>query len=224
MHRDRNNNVARVCVCAKIIIFFFLACSTGLTLQAKMPAQKISHKTADQGLISSDRRDRLEAIETIRGRSEMVAPEKIRAARDAERDPLLRHHLNQAMAESGVNGVDADLIQSLKNDSNAMVRQGAAQSLGNYVQNPNVIQALSDGLEKDGDLAVRCACALSLGNARGIKAQAALEKSMGDADADLRRQIAYSLKRQKSARSIALLKKMQNDADESVRLMAGAKQ
>ena len=50
----------------------------------------------------------------------------------------------------------------------------------------------------------------------------ALEKAMGDPDADLRRQIAFSLKRANTPRAIVLLKKLQSDTDASVRIMAGA--
>ncbi|MCG3205659.1 MAG: hypothetical protein KCHDKBKB_02381 [Elusimicrobia bacterium] len=122
--------------------------------------------------------------------------------------------------------VETILIAALQSDPSSVVRQGAAQSLGNYSQNSVVVRALAKALHEDPEKSVRCACALSLGLSPTFKAIRALENAVDDPDPDLRRQIAFSLKRHRvganKLKAEALLKKLGKDSDLSVRLMAGA--
>lgn len=143
-------------------------------------------------------------------------------------NPVLdRLHKNQDSTRKHLGDVEKNLIAALQSDPDAMVRQGAAQSLGNYVQNPLVVRALAGALDSEKEKSVRYACALSLGLSPTFKAITALEKASTDPDADLRRQIAYSLQRHKvganKVKATALLKKLSKDADSSVRIAAGGR-
>lgn len=137
---------------------------------------------------------------------------------------LDRWNANRDLAKREVSGVEATLIASL-NDPEPMVRQGAAQELGKYAQNPAVVHALSDTLLNEKAPAVRYACALSLGLSPTFRAIRALEKVAADPDANLRRQVAYSLqlhrKGQNKRKAEELLKKLRRDSDASVRTAAG---
>lgn len=142
-------------------------------------------------------------------------------------DALFRWKKNRELAVKKTLDTENTLIAALQNDSSAIVRQGAAQQLGNYGQNRFAVRALADGLLNDADKSVRYACALSLGISPTFKAITALERAMNDPDPDLRRQIAFSLNRHakgpNAVRAGILLKKMRRDADSSVREMAGGK-
>jgi len=131
------------------------------------------------------------------------------------------------LVKNHASDLEKTLIQTLQTDPDAVVRQGAAQSLGNYSQNPLVVRALADALRDDKEKSVRYACALGLGLSPTFKAIRALESASTDPDADLRRQIAFSLQRHRvganKKKAESLLKQLQKDSDESVRLMAGAK-
>jgi HEAT repeat protein len=115
-----------------------------------------------------------------------------------------------------------ELVASLQNDKDPMVRQGAAQMLGNYVYNLDAVKSLVRALEKDSDAGVRYACALSLALSKTSEAFQALEKAAKDTDPNLRRQVAFSLHRHPAKKAQKILKQMQKDSDESVRMMAGA--
>lgn len=151
----------------------------------------------------------------------------INAGAKRTNEALDRWQKNREM--SAINAPDAErnLMDSLMSDSSPIVRQGAAQQLGNYSQNPLVVRALAYALRNDLEKSVRYACALSLGLSRTFKAITALERALNDSDPDLRRQIAFSLKRHRigagKVRANLLLKKLQKDSDPSVREMAGEK-
>ena len=221
---QRNSDHQRLSIYARAwtrtlgIILFGLACSTALIFggtQVKKPSPI-------EQLKSPLAADRLEAVEMIQANNIPVPQEKIRAALSVEKDPLVRHRLNQILAENSVSGVEKDIIESLKKDPSPIVRQGAAQTLGNYVQTPAVVRALSNALREDSEKSVRYACALSLGLSDSFLSITALEKASRDPDPDLRRQVAFSLKRHTSYKAKQLLKKLKKDSDSSVRLMAGA--
>jgi HEAT repeat protein len=114
----------------------------------------------------------------------------------------------------------ADLVASLQTDEAALVRQGAAQILGNYVGSPIVLRALTDALDKETDPAVRYACALSLTLSTEKTAFRVMEALTRDNDPNIRRQIAYGLTRNRSQQAKALLKKLERDRDPGVRRMA----
>ncbi len=132
---------------------------------------------------------------------------------------------NREAARKHTRDVDVQLIRDLESNSAEMVRQGAAQQLGNYVQNPAVVRALATALETDSAKSVRCACALSLAIAPTFRSITAYERVLSDPDPDLRRQVAFGLQRHLAGpnkfKAAALLKKLENDQDESVRRMAG---
>lgn len=146
----------------------------------------------------------------------------------SKENPTLKHiRNNQEFAHKNPTEAEFKLIETLETNSDPIVRQSAAQLLGNHCQNLTVVSVLANALQKDSDKAVRCACALSLGLSPTFRAITALERSSDDRDPDLRRQIAFSLKRHRvganKIRAESLLKKMQKDDDVSVRMMAGAK-
>lgn len=137
---------------------------------------------------------------------------------------LERWKSNRELALKNASEIEKTLLGSLQNDLSPVVRQGAAQQLGNYSQNPLVVRGLADALENDTDKAVRYASALSLGLSPTFKALRALEKASVDPDPALRRQIAFSLKRHRIGanriKAQQLLKKLLADSDVSVREMA----
>lgn len=226
---------ARACVRELSRAYFLLGLvrSTGLiAMLALLPlssfsADKSAKKTTTekpfrQAMQEASPAARLEAIKAYRAKRSGVTRDEFKAMRDGEKNGLVRMRLNQTMAETGLSDGGKLLIESLRSDADPMVRQGAAQSLGNFVQEPIVVTALAEALEKDSEAPVRYACALSLGLSKTPVAFAALEKAAVSTDPDLRRQVAFSLKRQDSKKADAILKKMRNDKDASVRMMAGA--
>lgn len=152
-------------------------------------------------------------------KKERTLPE-MRAEKNSEKNGLKRHHLIRELAKTKISGIELDLIGALENDPEAVVRQGAAQGLGNYVQNPAVLKALADHLKKENEPAVRYACVLSIGLSNSFKAMNVLENFSDDADPNMRRQVAVMLKRQNNIRSKILLRKLKKDQDPSVRQMA----
>lgn len=140
---------------------------------------------------------------------------------------LKRLRQNQDLAKQKPSEAEVSLMTTLQFDTDPMIRQGAAQMLGNFSQNPAVVRVLANALRDDKEKAVRYACALSLGLSPTFKAISALEKAAEDPDADLRRQVAFSLQRHRTGRNKVkaeqILKQLQRDNDASVREMAGAK-
>lgn len=211
-------------------IDLFLAYSTGLIAFLLLvcfqspPVLLAAEKTKSPAasLNSPKLSDRLDAVEKMKSKQSNVSPEQIRLSRTTEESGLVRHRLNQALVGKLLSGVELDLIDSLKNDPDPVVRQGAAQSLGNYVQNSLVIRALSDQLKTETEKSVRYACVLSIGLSSSFLSMKALEKASVDSDPNMRRQVAFILKRHTGFKPEQLLKKLQRDVDLSVRQMAGA--
>lgn len=149
-----------------------------------------------------------------------LTKEEILSKRTTEQKGLARHRLNRELVASGLSEGGLELISSLQSDSDPVVRQGAAQALGNYTQNRVVVRALSDALKTETVPAVRYALALSISLSKSFLSMKALEKLAGDPDPAMRRQVAAGLKRQEGVRAQQLLKKLETDSDASVRKMA----
>jgi HEAT repeat protein len=225
---------ARACVCAFVNNFIGLNRSTGLIAltfgllvsvgyaESKTSKNLVTVHTLEEALQSSDSSERLMATSSIGKAGAELSSEKISLLQKEENDPLVRHRLNQAMAENSLTNQGVELVASLQNDKDPMVRQGAAQMLGNYVYNLDAVKSLVRALEKDSDAGVRYACALSLALSKTSEAFQALEKAAKDTDPNLRRQVAFSLHRHPAKKAQKILKQMQKDSDESVRMMAGA--
>lgn len=174
-----------------------------------------------RALKSSDKKQRHEALEKLRRREGRADAQALRDAAKAEKDPVLKIRALQALAASDDPSAVADLLAALSSEPDPMVRQAAAQQLGNFVQDPAVVTALASGLDKDRSAEVRGACALGLALSDTPAAAAALEKAAGDPDPALRRQSAFSLGRHKSPRARAAVEKLRSDPDPSVRESAG---
>lgn len=145
-------------------------------------------------------------------------------AKPKTNEALERRKANRELLLKNTSEGEKALIEALRNDPSGVVRQSAAQQLGNHSQNPLVVRALAEALRDDREQSVRYASALSLGLSPTFKAITALEKAASDPDPDLRRQVAFSLKRhrvgQNKRKATDLLKKLQRDTDPSVRAMA----
>jgi HEAT repeat protein len=174
--------------------------------------------TRSQTLNTSPRNEQLQASEAAG--TENHDGQFLMAAKKHEKDPLIRRRLNRAIAVSAAEGMLGDLVASLQTDEAALVRQGAAQILGNYVGSPIVLHALMDALDKEIDPAVRYACALSLTLSTEKSAFRVMEALTHDNDPNIRRQIAYGLTRNRSPQAKALLRNLERDRDPGVRRMA----
>lgn len=152
--------------------------------------------------------------------SETVTAERIRSQRVSEQKGIERYRMNRQLVRLGAQGVERDLIESLLRDPDSMVRQGAAQKLGNYAQNPVVVKALGDQLNVETESAVRYACVQSLSLSSSYRAMSTLEKFSDDSDPVMRRLVAFNLKRREETRAKLILKKMRRDKDASVRALA----
>ncbi|OVE75253.1 hypothetical protein BVX98_07875 [bacterium F11] len=164
--------------------------------------------------------DRLDSAVRARKNGNKVSVQKLKDARSIEKDPLVRHRLNQALfIRDSKEALDL-LAESLANDPNHTVRQGAAQSLSGYPNNPKAVKALAEALEKDSAARVRYACANSLALSEISPALDALTKAAKHSDPRLRRQVAFSLKRHTSKKAKRVLKKLKKDKDPFVRAEA----
>ena len=176
--------------------------------------------TLEQALRSPSASERAEAIRFVDPDIHSVEVAVLQAAKRGEKDPLLRDRLNEALIRSQVPEISDELIASLKNDESVLVQVGAAQELGNYVQNSNVIESLGVALLKNPSRDVRMAAARSLGISPTLAAAEFLNQAVDDPEAHVRAQVAYSLKRfsdKKSEKSLRLLKR---DSDLTVRKIA----
>jgi len=227
---NKNTHYARAHVCGVVFLFLCLVGSTGLmtspALAKRNPPtiQEPVKLTAEQAFESQDPARRHVALDTVRRHKGRISGDKLRASKQIEKNPILRRQLNQAMAASQVSNVEMELISSLERDDSALVRVGAAQTLGNYVQTRGVIEALINALKVDQDMAVRVACARSLGLSDTPPSVLALEKASTDSNPRLRRAVAASLKRHTSKVAQQSLKKLRKDVDPSVRRTAGGSQ
>ncbi|MFN0117550.1 MAG: HEAT repeat domain-containing protein [Elusimicrobiota bacterium] len=227
----KNNIFARAQAYVKFIFSSLEVCSTGLMLfsfvfvscgSILFAQNNFRPLTAEQALESKNPGERLGAMEAARSGLAPVSERKISQMILSEKKPLQKLKLQQALVKNDLGAAKDVLITNLRNDASAVVRQGAAQDLGNYVSNPDVISALGFALEKDQDMSVRLAAALSLGVARHSKeAFLSLEKFSQDSNADLRRQISFSVKQFHTPEAKKLLKQLRKDSDLSVRKMAG---
>ncbi|MCB4756876.1 MAG: HEAT repeat domain-containing protein [Elusimicrobia bacterium] len=179
-------------------------------------------KSVEQDLNSADRFKRLSAIEAMRKHKELVGEEKIKAAKRAERDPQVRHRLNQVLVKNDAPGVVQELVDSLKNDSDVQVRRGAAQELSRYAEDPTATEALAAALQFEPHPAVRSACIRSLALSDTPAAVAALKIASQDPDPKMRKQAAFSLKWHTSREARKILKRLKKDGDPDVRRVAKA--
>ncbi len=195
---------------------------------AKTPSSPKASKSApvvrEPNFDSAKSSERLEALETDKNKARKISPERIKSKLKGEKDPLVRHRLNQALAASGTDDVLQTLVDSLQNDPDPMVRQGAAQSLSQYSKNPFAAQSLAESLATEKVPSVRYACALSLSLSESAAAFAALQKAASDSDINVRKQIAYGLHRNSHKNAQKILKKLQGDKDPSVREVARKKE
>lgn len=196
-----------------------LCSAVGLAAQKHNTSSPAGASAVTPDLNSAKALDRLGALEADK-KTRKISEKTLKDRLKNESDPRVRHRLNQALALSQASDTALVLMQSLQSDSDPAVRQGAAQLLGNYVQNSAVVNALAQSLEKESVPSVRYACALSLGLSNSFRALNALEKTIADPDANLRRQIAFSLKQLNTKRAQTLLKQLSRDKDPSVRAMA----
>ena len=212
----RARNSAWTAVCGTML---GLACAPSYT-RAQAPT-----KTPDveRSLSSAKKAERLAGAEQVRRGRGVASPAALKRALAAEKDALVRVRLLQGLAASGAEGVVGDLIAGLERDPGAMVRQAAAQELGQYASQPAVVTALAAALRKDPAVEVRYACASSLGLSNTPAAADALDWASRHGDPALRRQAAFSLRRHTGAEAKKTLKRLQGDKDESVRKTAGGK-
>ena len=227
-HANKKNIFTRARERACSVIFIAsillgLVYSTGLIVGPSWASGKGTRAplSVEDQLNSSDRDIRLQGAEKLRTHPGTLSNAKISQLKTQEKDPLIRHRLNQALARSGLSTVVVDLLNSLKSDSDIVVRQGAAQELGNYTNNLDVVKELAQSAKKETDSSVRTACLLSLSVSQSEEATKSLEKFLNDNDPQIRRVVAVGLKRQNTISSKKLLKKLQSDPDEDVRAAAG---
>lgn len=166
---------------------------------------------------------RLRAADELRRRGPGAGARRLREARRSEPDGQVRLRINQALASSSEPGVYADLVDSLRQDRDPLVREGAARQLGNYVQAPGVVAELIRSLERDSDPAVRRSSAYALSISKSPEAAEALERASTSPDTELRRQAASGLSRRGDKRSKRALKKMRRDPDARIRRLAGGR-
>lgn len=211
-------------------MFVGLVCVIALTgaSYGKTPSFKKDAKTASKvhepNFDSVKSSERLEALEADKNKSLKISPERIKSKLKSEKDPLVRHRLNQALAASGTDDVLNMLVDALKKDPDPMVRQGAAQSLSQYSKNSFAAQSLAESLGTEVVPAVRYACVLSLSLSESPEALAALQKATDDPDVNIRKQLAYGLRWNSHKLAVKILKKLKSDKDASVRDIARKKE
>lgn len=148
---------------------------------------------------------------------------ELKADRKTETNPLTRRRLNRVLASKEGAPFVSDLILDMKNQPDPMVRQGAAQLLGNYARQPAVASALMTALINDANIDVRCAAALSLSLADPAVALVGLRRAARSPDAKLRMQAAYGLTHIENSKAKKILKRLKKDPDADVRDIAGGK-
>ncbi len=202
------------------LMFAFVVClaAVNVSLAKSAPLKKTVASNPD--LDSAKSTDRLEALESNKNRRDRFSSQKLKSKLKSEKNPLVRHRLNQALASADSSDALTALIESLQTDTDPMVRQGAAQSLSQYAKSPVVARALADSLSKETIPAVRYAAALSLTLSDSPEALTALEKAASDADVNIRKQVAYGLHRNTNKNAQRILKKLKGDKDPAVRDVA----
>lgn len=206
-------------VLSAIAIALFVTTAVWAESPRSSKSQKKATFVSTPDLNSSKSTDRLEALESDK-KSRRLSQKALRDRFKTEKDPVVRYRLNQAIAQTDTPDVAVSLIDSLNNDSDELVRKGAAQNLGQFAKNSDVSKALAEALSKETVSSVRYAIALSLSLSESGEALAALETASRDADPKLRSQIAYGLHRNSSKKAGQILKKLRGDKDPMVRDVA----
>lgn len=163
------------------------------------------------------RAERLQALENARAGRAQEPAEALWTAWETETDPLVRVRLLQALSRAEGAAVITELSAVLGHEPSVMLRQTAAQELGNLASAARARGALLAALAADSAAEVRYACALSLSLASGAEAVDALDRAARDGDPELRRQAAHALKRHPGAKAKAALKRLEGDSDAGVR-------
>lgn len=198
-----------------------------LNLKASPPAQKNSPEkkiNVKKALKSRKREKRMEALDHVRRKKEIVPVPDLIEVKAHESDSQAKYRIIQAIGAQGTGDAVNALLNALKNDPDSNVRISAAQELGNYNQSAGVTNQLIQSLKIDMVEDVRIACARSLAFAKSDAAIFALIAAAEDQNPLIRRQAVTSLGRYRTPEAKRAIKKHQNDSDKSVRKAAGGKE
>jgi HEAT repeat protein len=224
---NKSSYIARACtfdslrsLSASVLVLVALVSNVAL---AQTPVKKASKKSAvavsSPNFDSTKAADRLQALELDK-RDHKISTKTLKERRLSEKSPLVRHRINQALALSDSPEIVVTLVDSLQNDVDPMVRQGAAQSLSQYANDPVAAQALAAALDQEKTPSVRYAIALSLCLSQTEVGLSALNKAAKDSDVNVRKQIAFGLRWNPSKDAVKILKKFKSDKEPSVRELA----
>lgn len=175
---------------------------------------------AEPRLAKTDLWERLDALEQVRQGKATAGRETLEGLLKTESRPLVRLRALQALAAREDASGQQTLLDALQ-DKDPMVRQGAAQALGNLVASSTVAKALDGAVRADAAPEVQQAALSSIGLSEGPEAVAALDWASKHRDRELRGQAAHSLRRHKGKASGDILKRLEQDPDEEVRRRAG---
>lgn len=163
--------------------------------------------------------ERLDALENVRRGKARAKRETLDRLFKTGRPALVRVRALQAIAAKGDAQARAALLAALK-DKDPMVRQAAAQELGNYAAGEAEAKALAVAAKGDSAGEVRRAALGSVGLSERPEALDALDSASRDHDPELRAEAADGLRRHRGAASKRLLDRLKGDADEAVRRRA----
>lgn len=181
-----------------------------------VPAQP---SDAEPRLAKTDLWERLDALEQVRRGKARAKPETLDRLYKTEKRSLVRVRALQAIAAKGDGQARVTLVAALK-DKDPMVRQAAAQELGNYAGEEAEAKALAAAAGGDPADEVRRAAVGSVGLSERPEAVKALDSASLDRDPELRAEAAERLRRHLGPSSKRILERLKKDPDARVRRRA----